>query len=177
MQIDQKKVERAVIDSVSDRIMDDWDWNDAISGELDRRIDAIFESSADEQISNAVESAIMDGFNREYRPVDAFGKQVGEPTTISKELENTIGAYWKVRVDKITGNVSDSSYSTISRAEFIMLKICGEDFGDQLSNQAIHVTAELKEGLRAELRAWTDKTLGDLFNVRTTTDKAEGRRK
>lgn len=175
MQIDMEAVQRGVIADISQTAWEEGRWLEYIRKDIDARIDVLFAQQVEEVVSAAIKSAVVSGFERTYQPVDAFGKPTGEPTTIRASLQRMVAGYWSERVDK-HGRKSDSSYGTMSRAEFTMLSICGEDFSKEFKQHAVNVTASLKDGLRAELRGWVDKTLGELFRVQSADDKAENRR-
>ena len=175
MQIDSDKIQAAVISEATDQIISEFGWRDVVSEAVERRIDKIFAETAERKVHEAVERAIDEGFDREFYKSDRFGMAEGQPTSVRKELERLISEYWQERVDGRTGKPTDSAHRSVTRAEWMMVKICGEDFHKGVRQEVINVTAQLKDSLREELRRWVDATLGELFKVRTNVDKAEGR--
>ncbi len=127
-------------------------------------------------IDKVVEDLMKEGFNKQFQSVDAFGRPVGEPWVLSKKLERIISEYWNEPVDKNGKAAGRDSYGVkMTRAEYLMSKICTEDFTKQSKQVIVNMTAAFKDGLRAELRAQTDKMLHECFRVISSQDKAEGR--
>lgn len=174
MEINQDAIQRAIVNDVVDRIFGEGDVLADVDREVTKRIDAIFAETVETLIQEKIESVVKSGFDREYRKVDAFGRPESEPTTISKELDRMISTYWSQKVDR-NGKPTDNTFSSVTRAEWMMVKICGEDFHQHLKQESVNVTAHLKDSLRDELRKWTDDTLHSLFRVKSQQDKAEGR--
>lgn len=114
----------------------------------------------------------MNGFEREYQKVDRWGSKVGDSTSVKKELERIVGTYWSERVDS-KGNRTDSNYNSMSRAEFLMLKICADDFSKAVQESATNVTGALKDGLRNQLGKQMDIMLSGLFNVKSLQDQGK----
>lgn len=177
LELDMKVVERGVIDEIADRIMDEDKLSEAVRKDIDSRISELFAERVEAQIVAAIDHAVDEGFDREYQAVDSFGSRVGDKTTIRKRLTNLTDEYWAARVDTHGKPKKDSYGTSLTRAEYTMMKACGEDFGKQLRQEAVNVTAALKDGLRKEFRQWIDTTLGDLFKVQSQMDKEEGRRR
>lgn len=177
MELDVAKIEAAAASEVADRILEEGGMLSKIDAKLTERIDDFFRKIADQRISEVVDRAVQEGFDHEYTKVDSFGRGLGTPTTIRKELEKTVQDYWSMPVDS-HGKPTNSSYGTVvTRAQWVMVQVCGKDFGDKLKEQMVSVTAHMKDGLRAELRKWCDTALGELFHVRSQQDQAEGRYK
>ena len=174
MELDQKRIEDAVIEQISETIMREDELRTRVANAVDARIDKHFKTIADAQIASAVEKAISDGLEHEYCRVDSFGRKSGEPTSVSKELERIIAGYWNARVDK-NGSPSDSSYSTISRAEFVMLKLVAADFSGEMKQHIVNLGGSLKDSLRHELRITLDKLLSEVFYVQSEGDKELGK--
>lgn len=174
MQIDMDVVQRGVIENIANSAWEDGKWLDYIRKDIDRRIDKLFAERVEEVVTAAINSAVNAGFDRTFQAVDTFGKPEGEPTTIRKRLNQMISDYWSERVDR-NGKKTTDTYNSRTRAEHVMLSVCGDDFSKELRQHAVNTTAALKDGLRAELRGWVDRTLGEMFRVRTDVDKAGGR--
>ena len=143
---------------------------------IDARIDKLFSDRLEAAVTAQVDTAIKDAFDREFHTVDSFGRPQGEPTTIAKRLNSMVEGYWQQTVNQQGKAIERKSYGdNITRAEWTMLQICGEDFQKQLKQETVNITGQLKDGLRAELRKWVDSTLSELFRVRSADDQAEGR--
>jgi hypothetical protein len=175
MEIDKEKIEQAIVESVADSMISDGDLEKRIKSAVDARIDSHFKASGDQQIQDAVNRAIKAGLEHEYCKVDSFGRKSGEPTTVSKELERIIAGYWNTRVDKNNGTPTDSSYSSISRAEYVMLKLVAADFSGEMKQHIVNLGASLKDSLRGELRSTLDRLLSEVFYVQSEGDRELGK--
>ena len=72
-------------------MISDGELESRVKAAVDSRIDQHFKTfTGDAKISEAINAAILQGFEHEYCRVDGFGRRNGEPTTIRKELERVI---------------------------------------------------------------------------------------
>lgn len=175
MQIDQEKIERAIIaDAVRSFATDD-DLYQKIRDGINARIDKVFADKVNLVVTDAVERITNEGFERTYRKTDSFGRPVGEPTSISKELETLVSNYWTVRVGR-DGKPTDSSYSSTSRAEWMMAQICADDFSKEMKQHVVNVAGSLKDHFRSVLNAHIGSMLSDVFKVQSQGDRDAGKR-
>lgn len=173
---DAKTIEKAVVDRAVERFFDEhYDFRATLTAEVTKRLDAMFADKAEAAIAGAIDTALEDGFNREFQRSTPWGEKQGAPTTIRRELEALLTDFWKQTVDK-SGKPS-TGYGNVTRVEYVMTKVAGEDFMKNLSQHLIGSAAHFKDGLRNELRGRVDEMLGNLFHVKTAQDKAEGRYK
>lgn len=170
MEINQERIEAAIIDQAVETLVDD----DALKAKLERAVDAriskIFAERADAQIAAAVDAAIKTGFEREYQRVDAFGQKKGGPTTISKELEKLVGDYWSQKVDG-QGKPAEGYSAKMTRAEWWMGQVVAADFSDNMKQHMANVAGSLKDQLRLNLYKTVNELLSSVFNVRTEADE------
>lgn len=169
MQIDQTKIEAAIVDEAVRGFISDDDLYARVTRGIDARIDNIFADKVSGQINAAVEKIVKDGFDREYTKHDAFGKPLGKPTSISAELEKLVADYWSARVDR-SGKPSDG-YSTTSRAEWMMLQICADDFSKEMKQHVVNVAGSLKDHFRGVLNKHIGIMLSDVFKVQSQGDR------
>lgn len=174
MQFDQAKIEQAIIDQAVDGVISNDDIYARIKKGIDARIDAIFVEKVGPQVGAAVEAIVKDGFDREYQKADSFGRSSGPTTSIRKELETLVQSYWTERVDR-NGKKTDSSYSSLSRAEWMMAQICADDFSKQLKQHVINVSGALKDNFRAVLSQHVNVLLSDVFKVQSVGDREAGK--
>lgn len=172
MQIDQARLEKAVVQQVIDYFVDEEKTFEKIRNDISARIDKLFADHATEMVKKMAEDAVLNGFEREYVKIDQWGQKAGEPTSIKKELERMVSAHWSERVD-LKGNSTDSSYNSTSRAEYLMNKICAADFSKTMQEHATNITGHLKDGLRTQLAAHMDIMLSDLFRVKSLQDQGK----
>lgn len=175
MEIDREKIEAAIVRQAADQIIGDDAIYERVKRDIDARTDKLFATTAREKIAAVIDEVITAGFDRPFQKSDAFGGAKGEPTTIRAELESIVGGYWNARVDS-QGKPSDSSYSTTTRAEWLMTKICADDFQKEVKQYAVSVTGALKDGFRLQLHETVNRLLADLFHVRSLDDQGKGRR-
>ena len=174
LSFNEEDLKAAVIQKAADEFIQNADDLDGlVAKEVKKRLDAIFVERAEKQIAAAIDEAVRDGFNREYQRVTSWGEPEGPKTTIRAELEKTVSAYWSERVDSRSGATSSSSYSSVTRAEYLMTQICAKDFSDGLKQDVTNVTGALKDGLRKQLAAQMDTMLSQLFNVKSLQDQGK----
>jgi len=174
MELDQKALERAIVADVSDRLIEECDLSGRVEREVDRRIDRMFDETLNDVVASAVRQVTEEGFDRPFQVRDRFGSVVGEETTIRKRLAEMVDGFWQQHVDN-QGKPKEKTYGTITRAEWVLRESLGEDFAKQFKQEAVNAAAHIKDGLRESLRGWVDKTLGELFHVRSACDQAEKR--
>lgn len=175
MEIDREKIEAAIVREAADQIISDDALYERVKRDIDARVDKLFATKAEEKIAAVIDDVVASGFDRPFQKVDSFGRPTGKPTSISQELERLVGGYWSARVDS-HGKPTESSYSSTSRAEWLMAKICAEDFQKEVKQHAVNVTAQLKDGFRRELHETVNKLLSELFHVRSADDQGKDRR-
>lgn len=173
LNINEEDLKAAIVEKATDEILQaDDDLSALISKEVRKRLDKIFVDRAEAQIQAAIDEAVATSFEREYRRVTAWGEPDGPPTSIRKELERTVGAYWSETVDPRTGKTS-SSYGAVTRAEYLMTQVCAQDFTDGLKASVTSVTGALKDGLRNELAKQMDRMLAEVFRVKSLQDQGK----
>jgi hypothetical protein len=174
MELNQTRIEDAIVREVSDKIIDDGDLYARVKHAADERINAHFAKAGDAQIQAAIEAAIQKGFEHEYSRVDAFGKRQSEPTTIRAELEKMISGYWNATVDK-QGKPSSGYGADITRAEWMMMQMVAADFRGDMKQHVANLGGALKDKLRDELHETVNKLLSETFHVNSVGDQAKRR--
>lgn len=171
MQIDQQRIEQAIVDEAVSKFVNDDDLYTRIRDGINQRIDKVFAEKASLVVTESVERIVAEGFERSYHKTDSFGRHVGQPTSISKELELIVSNYWTARVDR-NGKPTDSSYSSLSRAEWMMAQICADDFSKEMKQHVVNVAGALKDHFRGVLNEHVGLMLSEVFKVNTAGDKA-----
>lgn len=177
MELNQERIEQGIINEAVDHLINEEYLAGLVTKEVKARIDAIFAATATDQVSKAVNQAIEDGLNREYSKVNSWGEKVGGPTTISKELERVVSGYWNQRVDA-KGKPTDNSYSSITRAEWMMTELAAKDFEGEMKQHIINVGGALKDALRDTMHENVNKMISEVFHVKSLNDvklKSTGR--
>ncbi len=139
---------------------------------LDEKLEASISKEIDRKISKTIDLVVTQGFEIEYQKVDAFGKPKGEKTSIRAELEKLVSGYWNCNVDR-HGKPTNSNYDRITRAEYLMTKICAEDFSNLISQSARNITGALKDGFRNQIAQHMDEMLNGLFRVKSLQDQGK----
>lgn len=174
LNINEEDLKKAIVEKATDELLErDDDLYDMVGKEVRRRLDKIFADNAEKQILAAINEAIQGSFDREYQRVTTFGEAEGPKTTIRKELQKTVDAYWSLRVDKRNGQPSTSSYDTVTRAEFLMTQVCAKDFTETMKQAALSVTGALKDGFRVQIAHHMDELLDSLFRVKSLQDQGK----
>lgn len=173
MEINQQHIEDAIIAQVADKLISDEQLWDRAKRAFDARVEKLWTEVAEARIRNEVELAVTNGLEREYCKIDSFGQQKGEKTTIRAELEKQIGGYWNTRVDR-NGKPTDSTYNTMTRAEWQMTQLVADDFAGSMKQHVINLGGSLKDALRKELHETTNRLLHDVFHVKSVDDQAAG---
>jgi hypothetical protein len=171
MELNQERIEAAIISEVSDRIIGEDELFDRVRTAVDNRISKLFKDQADAQIRDAIDAAIKDGFDREYVRINSWGEREGEPTTIRKELEKVIGNYWNEKVDQHGKKSNYHSDRDLTRAEWIMTKMVADDFNGQMKQHVVNLGGALKDQLRASLHGTVNELLTQVFHVNSSGDR------
>lgn len=163
LNINENDLKDAIVQKASDEILSqDGDLSGVIRQEVKSRLDKIFKDRAEAQIQAEIDAAIEAGFEREYQRVNPWGEPEGEKTSIRKELDKLVDGYWSARVDPRSGKPTDSSYTFVTRAQYLMTQICAEDFSEKMKQSAQNITGALKDGLRGQMAKQMDGMLDDL---------------
>jgi hypothetical protein len=174
LNINEEDLKKAIVERASDEILRDQDdLTSLIAKEVKSRLDNIFTQRAEAQIAAAIDAAILSGFEREYQRTNQWGEPNGPKTSIKAELGKIVEGFWNVRVDAKSGKPTESSYSSVSRAEFLMTQICAQDFSETMKQHALNVTGALKDGLRNQLATQMDGMLSGLFHVKSLQDQGK----
>lgn len=170
MELNQEKIEAAIVDQAVQNFIRDYDLYERVKKGVEARIDALFASKVKVLVGEAIETAFKEGLERQYIKLNSFGKPDGEPTSISKELERLIAGYWAQQVGK-DGKPTDSSYGTVTRAEWMMTHLCADDFGKEMKQHVTNVGGALKDHFREVLNEHVARMLSDVFHVQSAGDR------
>jgi hypothetical protein len=174
LNINEEDLKAAIVEKAADSILEnDQDLSRLIASEVKKRLDKIFIERAEQQIQKAIDDAVVDAFNLEYQRVNNWGEAVGEKTTIKSRLDSIISGYWSSKVDPKSGRATDSSYSAVTRAEYLMTTICADDFAATMKQQVQNITGALKDGLRNQMGKSMDNILEDLFRIKSLQDQGK----
>lgn len=173
LNISEDDLKKAIVEKAANDLLNhDDDLSSMVSKEVSRRIQKIFVERVDAQIAAAVDEAVQNGFDTEYQRVNNWGQPEGEKTTIRAQLDKMIGGYWTTKVDMKSGKPSDG-YSTTTRAEYLMTKICAENFSEEMKKHATNIAGHLKDGLRSQMAGVMDGILDQLFRVKSLQDQGK----
>ena len=171
MNIDQEKIEKAIIEQAVYELVGKDELFDRVRNGINSRIDALFSEKVDTLVSETISNIANEGFDRTYQKVDAFGKPQGGKTTIRQELEKLVTAYWEARVDH-RGRSTENSYNSTTRAEWMMAQICADDFSKEMKQHVVNVGGALKDHFRAVLNEHIGIMLSDVFKVNSAGDRS-----
>jgi len=173
LNIDESSIRDTVAQKVADDLVNDEHLLAEVSKKVQARIDNLFAERVDVLITKAIDDAVVNAFEREYTKVDQWGQKVGQTTSVKNQLDKIIGDFWSARVSSTSGQPTERSYDSVSRAEFIMLKVCAADFSKTMQEHAINIAGHLKDGLRNQMAAHMDNILSDLFRVKSLQDQGK----
>lgn len=174
LNINEDDLKTAIVAQVADQLLsEEADLSSMVDKEIKNRIDKIFDERVTSQIQKAIDETVSGSFEREYRRVNQWGDQEGPATTLRKELEKTVTAYWTAKVNSSNGEKATSDYNAVPRAQWLMTKICAEDFSKHMQQHAANVTGALKDGLRNQLAQHMDQMLNGLFTVKSLQDQGK----
>lgn len=175
LNLNEDDLKAAIVAKAVDTLLNDSDDLSAMVSKLVReKVDKVFVATVNESIAREIDAIVIGGFDREYQKVTSWGEADGPKTTIRKRFEEITESYWRSDVDPSTGKPPTSNYGNkCSRAEYLMTKICAEDFSAMLKQEATNVTGALKDGFRGQLAKIMDAMLNDLFKVKSLQDQGK----
>jgi hypothetical protein len=131
-----------------------------------------FEHNVKGILDNIINDLIKDGLDKEYTKRDFWGESKGEATTIKKELEGIISNFWETKVTN-SGAATTNRHNAVTRAEYIMMKVCADDFVKNMEQTTADVVGNLKDGLRDQLYKHMDQSLDGLFRIKSLQDQGK----
>lgn len=174
LNINEEDLKAAIVERAADEILkQDDDLTAMISKEVKSRLDKIFIDRAEAQIKAAIDQAVQTAFDREYQRVTSWGEADGPKTSIRAQIDKVINGYWSEQVNAKTGKPNDGYGDKVTRAEYLVTQMCARDFSEQMRQDALNITGALKDGLRNQMAAVLDKTLNDLFHVKSLQDQGK----
>lgn len=173
MEIDIKTVQDAIVQKAVDDILSDEDIYARIDREIDNRIKETIANRVEEMLAQKVEEAVNSGLDATYHMVDNFGKKVGEETTIRERLVVLAKDHWSQRVSKRDGSPLKDSVGTITRAEYVMMKACGDQFSKDMEQHVLNGAGAFKDGFRKQLGVHIDSVLDQIFRVKSEQDQGK----
>jgi len=174
LNLNEEEMKVAIVEKIADEFLNrDQDISAMVAREVKARLDKIFADSAKVQIESAINEAVQGSFDREYHRVTSWGEKEGPTTTIRAELLKTVNGYWGARVNARSGAPTDSSYDSVSRAEYVMTQVCAKDFSEKMKESAIAVAGALKDGFRGQMAKHMDELLDSLYCVKSLQDQGK----
>lgn len=174
MELNQQRIEDAIVAEAVDKFMGEDELYNRVKTGIEARIDKLWGDVVKERIATEVNASIQNAFEREYCRIDQFGKRFGAPTTIRAELERLIGGYWNEKVTKDGKIAGAYDSATVTRAEWLMAKMCADDFSGAMKQHVINVAGSVKDHFRAELHNTVARMLSEVFHVKSLGDQGKG---
>lgn len=174
MELSQQRIEDAIVAEVVDKFMGEDELYKRVKMGIEARIDSLWSEVVKDRIATEVNISIQAAFEREYCRIDSFGKRVGQPTTIRAELEKLIGGYWNEKVTKDGKTIGAYDSSSVTRAEWLMAKMCADDFNGAMKQHVINVAGAVKDHFRSELHKTVARMLSEVFHVKSLDDQGKG---
>ena len=174
LNINEEDLKKAIVERASDELLErDDDLSSLVQKEIKARVDTIFKDRAEAQIQAEIDAAILSGFEREYQRVDPYGTPAGAKTSIRAELNKVVDGYWSAKVDPRSGKPTESDYTFVTRAAYLMTTICAQDFSEKMKQDAQNIAGHLKDGLRTQMAQQMDRVLDGLFHIKSLADQGK----
>lgn len=170
MELNIERIEASIIEDAVDRLIREDELSSRVSDMLKARIDNIFNRRVTEEIESAIQKAIDNGFDHDYQKVDNWGKPVGGPTTLRKELDRQVASYWQTKVNR-QGQPDTTYNNKYTRAEYIMLQMMHRDLDVELSKVVVNIAGTAKDTLRGALHGHINQLLSTAFSVKSLDDQ------
>lgn len=174
MELNQQRIEDAIVAEVVDKFMGEDELYNRVKVGVEARIDKLWAEVVKERIATEVNASIQNAFEREYCRIDQFGNRSGAPTTIRAELERLIGGYWNEKVTKEGKTAGAYDSGSVTRAEWLMAKMCADDFNGAMKQHIVNVAGSVKDHFRAELNKTVARMLSEVFHVKSLGDQGKG---
>lgn len=171
MDLNIERIEQAVVEQALDRLFEQGNLHTLAKAQIEERVNKLWATHGEAQVMAAIDQAVKAGFEHEYVKVSSFGKSEGEPTTLAKELELQVQTYWQTKVDN-SGNPSTGYGAKLTRAEWLMGRMVGENYREHFTNLVSSCAGQFKDELRRSLIASTNDIVSQVFKVTTPTDQA-----
>lgn len=171
MELNQQRIEDAIVAEVVDKFMGEDELITRVRAGINARIDNLWADVVKEKIAAEVNAAIQNAFEREYQKVDQWGQPHGNKTSVRAELDRLIGGYWNDKVTKEGKPAGTYDSGCVTRAEWLMAKMCAEDFSGAMKQHVINVGGSLKDHFRAELNKTVGRLLSEVFHVKSLNDQ------
>ncbi len=162
--ITKETIMAAIVEAALEEIDVDAAVHSSIHKQVARKLDGMAAAA----IERVLDKEVRDLLSRDIVPVDIWGEQCGEPTTIRAEFHQRSMNYWDTKVNA-NGEPTTGTYGNKTRAEFLLQKIGHEAFGKGIRENASEIIVALRESLDKSMKLDVERALNECF-------KAEGRR-
>lgn len=168
MDINVERIEKAIVTEFLDNHLHTID--ETVKLEVAKLVEKSFGPEVEATLHSYIEKIVSVGLEREYFKLDNYGRQVGEATSISKELERLLTGYWGEKVNRYNGKPTEG-YGAVTRAEHFLSTMVSKDFSKEFQQTMVNGAAIMKDSFREELHNIVNRSLSEVFKVRTEYDK------
>lgn len=138
--IDKEEIKEALIEKLSDNLIRD------IGGDIRQK--AL--SRVEERINAAVDAEVSKVLDGIYQPVNLWGEEDGDKTTIRSRLAQAIGDWWNQLLDS-DGKVTISSYRGTPRYKYHLAETVKEVINGALKGEFEKLVKDFREQAKAGL--------------------------
>lgn len=163
MEVKIEDIEEKVIQGVIEQILRTEGLQDLVALEVKSAVQDHLKKNMQQVVSARLDEEMTKILGKEIQPVNTWGERVGEPTTISGELDKQARDFWTCKVDS-SGRPDNSGYgSRKSRAEYMVGNVVTEEFKKLLTQNVDLVSAAVKQAFREDLVKQVDEYLNSAF--------------
>lgn len=134
-----------------------------------QRVDEYFKSTVKSKIDTYLAESMEKLVSTEIAPVNIWGEKTGEPTTLRDAMAEKARDYWNVVVND-DGKPSDRWGAKLTRAEWLMKKIAGEEFSAAIKQNLTNIVGAFKDALRDQAQKDIGEHLNKILAVKTKQD-------
>jgi hypothetical protein len=168
--ITREEIIELAANKIADRYGEESDLSSSINKQVSSRIESVFKTNLNEKIDafmNAEMSALL---SKEIIPVDMWGDEVGEPTTLRAAVTKHAKEFWDDKVDS-NGTLSRNGYGCKPRHEYLFQKLAAEAFTEAMKQNIVNILGALKDSIRADAYASVDRSLSELLKVKSLSEQ------
>lgn len=142
---------------------------DIAKREIKERIDTYVNDTMKSKIDAVLSEEMEKILSSEIAPVNIWGEAVGTPTTIRAALAQKARDFWNVTVNE-KGAPSDSWGSKMTKAEWLMKKITGEEFSKAVQQNLTNIVGAFKDALKEQAQKDITEHLNKILVVKSLKD-------
>lgn len=167
--ITREEILNLAAEKLADQHGDFDDINTLAQKTICQRVDEYFAATVKSKIDTYLAETMHKLVSTEIAPVNIWGEKTGEPTTLRDAMAEKARDYWNVVVND-DGKPSDRWGAKLTRAEWLMKKIVGEEFSAAMKQNLTDIVGTFKDALRIQAQKDIGEHLNKILAVKTKQD-------